>query len=173
VSLQKKNARVKLPTPTKFPPNMEKIASLFAMVSRRNLDQLARATAIGVANVKSPPRDRYRYPLKSLDSFAREREVSNHQYMKRVQAKIEENRKEDPLSEPDKDPNSWLIEAKLDEDVADWETVRLDFRSDEVKAEIVESSMSEPTRFTIRTHGESPLKKGDVIQVNIREQREI
>jgi hypothetical protein len=93
--------------------------------------------------------------------------------MKRVQAKIEENRRENPLSEPDKDPNSWLIEAKLDEDVADWETVRLDFRSDEVKAEIVESSMSEPTRFTIRTHGESPLKKGDVIHVNIREQSEI
>jgi len=92
--------------------------------------------------------------------------------MKRVDAKIEENRKEDPASEPDKDPNTWLIEAKLDEDVVNWETVRLDFRFDEIKAEIVESSMSEPDRFTLRTRGKSPLKKGDVIHVDIREQSE-
>jgi hypothetical protein len=43
--------------------------------------------------------------------------------MRRVNAKIQENGKEDPASEPDKDPNTWLIEAKLDEDVIDWETV--------------------------------------------------
>jgi hypothetical protein len=73
------------------------------------------------------------------------------------------------LSEPDKDPNTWLIEAKLDEDIIDWETVRLDFRFDQIEAEIVESSMSEPNRFTVRTRGKSPLKKGDVIQVDIRE----
>ena len=92
--------------------------------------------------------------------------------MKRVEAKIEENRKEDPLSEPDKEPNTWLIEAKLDEDIFDWENVRLDLRSDEIEAEIVESSMSEPNRFTVRTRGESPLKKGDVIHVDIREQNQ-
>jgi hypothetical protein len=92
--------------------------------------------------------------------------------MKRVQAKIEENRKENPLSEPDRDPNTWLIEAKLDEDIIDWETVRLDFRFDELEAEIVESSMSEPNRFTLRTHGESPLKKGDVIHVDVRKHNE-
>ena len=46
--------------------------------------------------------------------------------MRRVEAKIVENRKEDPASEPDQDPNTWLIEAKLDEDILDWETVRLD-----------------------------------------------
>jgi hypothetical protein len=92
--------------------------------------------------------------------------------MKRVEAKIEENRKEDPVSEPDKDPNTWLIEAKLDEDIIDWETVRLDFRSEEIEAEIVESSMSEPNRFTFRTHGESPVKKGDVIHLDIWEQNE-
>jgi hypothetical protein len=34
-------------------------------------------------------------------------------HMKRVEAKIEENRKEDSASEPDKDPNTWLIEAKV------------------------------------------------------------
>ena len=90
--------------------------------------------------------------------------------MKRVQAKIEENRKEDPRSEPDRDPNTWLIEGKLDEDIIDWETVRLDFRFSEIDAEVVESSMSEPNRFTVRTHGESPRRKGDVIHFDIREQ---
>ena len=93
-------------------------------------------------------------------------------HMKRVEAKIEENRKEDSASEPDKDPNTWLIEAKVDEDVIDWENVRLDFRVEEIEAEIVESSMSEPNRFTVRTHGESPLKRGDVIHVDIREQNQ-
>jgi hypothetical protein len=93
--------------------------------------------------------------------------------MKRVDAKIEENRKEDPVSEPDKEPNAWIIEAKLDEDILNWETARLEFRSDEIEAEIVErSSMSEPNRFTVRTRGKSPLKKGDVIHVDIREQNE-
>jgi len=93
-------------------------------------------------------------------------------YMKRVNAKIEENRKEDPASEPDKDSNTWLIDAKLDEDIINWETVRLDFRFDQIEAEIVESSMSEPNRVTVRTRGKSPLKKGDVIHVDIREQSE-
>jgi hypothetical protein len=37
--------------------------------------------------------------------------------MRRVEAKIVENRKEDPASEPDQDPNTWLIEVKLDEDI--------------------------------------------------------
>ncbi|MBV8142201.1 MAG: hypothetical protein JO279_12175 [Verrucomicrobia bacterium] len=92
--------------------------------------------------------------------------------MKRVEAKIEGNEKEDPASEPDKDPNTWLIEAKLDEDVLGWETIQLEFQSAEIEAEIVESSMSEPNRFTIRTSGKSPLKKGNVIHVNIREQSE-
>ena len=92
--------------------------------------------------------------------------------MRRVEAKIVENRKEDPGSEPDQDPNTWLIDAKLDEDILDWETARLDFRLPEIEVEILESSMSEPNRFTVRTRGESPLKNGDVIHVDIREQNE-
>jgi hypothetical protein len=92
--------------------------------------------------------------------------------MKRIEARIVENRKEDPIAEPDKDPNTWLIEAKLDEDIIDWDTARLNCRYDQIEAEIVESSMSEPNRFTVRTRGESPLKKGDVIHVEIREQNE-
>jgi hypothetical protein len=74
--------------------------------------------------------------------------------------------------EPDKARNTWLIEARLDEDIINWETVRLDFRFDQIEAEIVESSMSEPNRFTVRTRGKSPLKKGDIIHVEIREQSE-
>jgi hypothetical protein len=92
--------------------------------------------------------------------------------MKVVEAKIVENSKEDPASEPDQDPNTWLIEAKLGEDILHWETVRLDFRISEIEAELVESSMSEPNRLTIRTHGKSPLEKGDHIHVDVREQNE-
>jgi hypothetical protein len=93
--------------------------------------------------------------------------------MKRVEAKIEENRKEDPLSEPDKIPNTWLIEGKLDQDIIDWEKVRLDFRFSEIDAEVLESSMSEPNRFTVRTNCESPLKKGDIVHLDIREQNQV
>jgi hypothetical protein len=92
--------------------------------------------------------------------------------MKRAEAKIVENRKEDPASEPDRDPNTWLISAKLDQDILNWESVRLDLRSSEVDAEIIESSMSEPSHFTIRTRGKSPLKQGDLIHVDIREHAE-
>jgi hypothetical protein len=92
--------------------------------------------------------------------------------MRRVEAKIIENRKEDSASEHDQDPNTWLIEAKLDEDILDWETVRLDFRFSEIDAEIVERGMSKPDRFTARTRGKSPLQKGDVIHLDIRTQSE-
>jgi hypothetical protein len=93
--------------------------------------------------------------------------------MKRVEAKIVGNVKENPTSEPDEDPNTWLIEAKLEEDVFEWENVQLDFRGSEIKAEIVETAMTEPTRCTVRTRGQSPLKKGDPIHVDIREQKEL
>ena len=90
--------------------------------------------------------------------------------MKRAEAKILENRKEIPASEPDQDPDTWLLEAKLQEDILDWESVRLDFHSSEIEAEIVESSLAEPDRFTIRTRGKSPLKKGYVIHVDVQPQ---
>ena len=87
--------------------------------------------------------------------------------MKRLEATIEENRKEGPTSEPDNELNTWLIEAKLHEDISDWESVRLHFEPPGVEAEIIESSMSEPNRLVVRTRGESPLKRGDVIQVDV------
>ena len=88
--------------------------------------------------------------------------------MKRVEAKILENEPEDPRTEPDQEPNTSLIQGKLSEDVLDWEKVRLDFVSSEIEAEIIESSLSDPDRFTIRTSGKSPLKKGDLVHVDIR-----
>jgi hypothetical protein len=93
--------------------------------------------------------------------------------MKRVEAKIVGNAKENPASEPDQAPDTWLIEAKLDEDVFGWENVRLDLRGSEIKAEIVETTMTEPSRCTVRTRGQSPLKQGDHIHVDIREQSEL
>jgi len=90
--------------------------------------------------------------------------------MKIYEAKIEENRKENPASEPDKDQNTWLIVGKFVEDVPNWETAQLDFHSAEIGAEFIEGSNSGPKTFTVRTRGESPLRKGDVIHVNVREE---
>jgi len=50
--------------------------------------------------------------------------------------------KEDQISEPGSDPNTWLIEAKFD------------FVSPGVEAEIIEVTISEPTRFTVRRRGD-------------------
>jgi HSP20 family molecular chaperone IbpA len=93
--------------------------------------------------------------------------------MKRVQARIEENRKEHPSSEPDHDPNAWLIEARLKEDIPNWQNVRLQFESPGVEAEVLEVSMSDSNWFTVRTEGKSPLKRGDIIQVQVWEENPI
>lgn len=92
--------------------------------------------------------------------------------MKRADAKIVANQKENPVAGPDQDLDTWLFEAKLGEDILGWETVRLNFRSSEIETEILESNMTEPNRFTVRTRGKSPLKAGDIIHVDIREQQE-
>ena len=86
---------------------------------------------------------------------------------KRVQAKVQENRREDPKTEPGKDPNTWLIEAQFEEDLPEWERAKLHFQAPSVE-EIVEVTMTEPDRFIVRTRGQSPLKKGDVIAVDVR-----
>ncbi|MGA8657676.1 MAG: hypothetical protein WB586_16145 [Chthoniobacterales bacterium] len=90
--------------------------------------------------------------------------------MKIYEAKIEENRKEDPASEPNEDQNTWLIVGKFVEDVPNWETAQLDFHSAEIGAEFIEGSSSGPKTFTVRTRGESLLRKGDVIHINVREE---
>jgi hypothetical protein len=43
------------------------------------------------------------------------------------------------------------------------ESVRLDFRFSEIDAEIVESSMLKPDRFTVRTRGKSPRQKDEAL----------
>jgi hypothetical protein len=92
--------------------------------------------------------------------------------MKIIRATIVGNSKEDPASEPDHDPNTWLLEAKLEVWIPDWEIVHLDFRSSEIKADVVESSMSKPNHLTIRTRGKSPLQKSDSIHVDLRRPNE-
>lgn len=92
--------------------------------------------------------------------------------MKIVRARIVGNNKENPHSEPDQNPSTWLLEAKLEVRIPDWEIVQLDFRFSEIKTEVVESCMSEPNRLTIRTRGKSPLQKGDLIHVDIRRPNE-
>jgi hypothetical protein len=88
--------------------------------------------------------------------------------MRIYEAKIVENRKEDPASEPDKDRNTWLIVGKFVEDVPNWETAQLDLQPAEIGAEFIDCSCSGPKSFTVRTHGQSPLRKGDLIHASVR-----
>jgi hypothetical protein len=92
--------------------------------------------------------------------------------MKRIRGKILENFKEDPASEPDQASNTWLLDGKLDEDIIDWETVQPVFQESELGTEIVEATLSGPNTFTIRTRGESRLKKHDILYVDVRSERE-
>jgi hypothetical protein len=58
------------------------------------------------------------------------------------------------------------MNCRFEEDILDWATVRLDFRSSEIEAEILEVSMSKPAYCTVRTRGKSPLKEGDTVHVD-------
>lgn len=89
-------------------------------------------------------------------------------FMRIYEAKVEENSKEDPASEPDKERNTWLMVGKFDEDVPNWETAQLDLQTAEIGAEIVECSFSGPDTFTLRTRSQSPLRAGDSIHVSVR-----
>jgi len=88
--------------------------------------------------------------------------------MKCVEAKIVASTRENPATELDQDPNTWLIEGELNEDITGWEAARLDFSVSKINAEIVESRVSEPRRFTIRTRGRPALREGETIHVNVR-----
>ncbi len=85
--------------------------------------------------------------------------------MKRIEAKVLDNREEDPGSEPDNLTNSWLIEGKLDEHVLDWESAQV--RPTGIQAEVLETNMTETNAFIVRTHGKSPLTRGDHIFVDV------
>ena len=88
--------------------------------------------------------------------------------MKRVEAKIVASTKANPAAELDQDLNTWLVEGELKEDVIGWEEARLEFSVSEINTEIVESGMSEPRRFTIRTRGRPAVREGETIHVNVR-----
>jgi hypothetical protein len=93
--------------------------------------------------------------------------------MKIYEAKIEENRKEGSSVGARQSLERLAIVGKFVEDVSNWETAQLDFYCAEIRAEFIEGSSSGPKTFTVRTCGESPLQKGDVIHVNVREENRV
>ena len=89
--------------------------------------------------------------------------------MKILNAKVVETRKEEPGTEPDLRADTWLIEGKLEQDLMGWEGMKIDVRAPEIGAEIVETTMSDAKRFTIRTRGEPKVHKGNTFAVAARE----
>jgi hypothetical protein len=89
--------------------------------------------------------------------------------MKILNAKVVESRKEEPGTEPDRRADTWLIEGKLEQDLMGWENMKIDVPAPEVGAEIVETTMADAKRFTIRTRGEPKVHKGSRLAVTVRE----
>jgi hypothetical protein len=89
--------------------------------------------------------------------------------MKILNAKVVESRKEEPGTEPDRRADTWLIEGKLEHDLMGWENMKIDVPAPEVGAEIVETTMADAKRFTIRTRGEPKVHKGSRLAVTVRE----
>jgi hypothetical protein len=89
--------------------------------------------------------------------------------MKILEAKVVESRKEEAGTEPDQRTDSWLVEAKLEGDLVDWENMRIDVRAPEIGAEIIETTMADAKRFTIRTRGEPKVHKHSRFVVAVRE----
>ena len=80
--------------------------------------------------------------------------------MKILNAKVVESRKEEPGTEPDRRADTWLIEGKLERDLMGWENMKIDVPAPEIGAEIVEITLADAKRFTIRTRGEPKVHKG-------------
>ena len=89
--------------------------------------------------------------------------------MKILNAKVVQSRKEEPGTEPDREADTWLIEGKLESDLMDWENMRIDVPAPEIGAEIVETTMADAKRFTIRTRGEPTVHKGSRFAMAVRE----
>jgi hypothetical protein len=89
--------------------------------------------------------------------------------MKILNAKVVESRKEEPGTEPDGRADTWLIEGKLEQDLMGWENMKIDVPAPEIGAEIVESTMADARRFTIRTRGEPKVHKGSRFAMAVRE----
>lgn len=86
-----------------------------------------------------------------------------------LNAKVVESRKEEPGTEPDRRADTWLIEGKLERDLMGWENMKIDVPAPEIGAEIVEITMADAKRFTIRTRGEPKVHKGSKFAVAVRE----
>jgi len=89
--------------------------------------------------------------------------------MKILNAKVVESRKEEPGTEPDRRADTWLLEAKLEQDLMGWEKMKIDVPAGEIGAEIIETTMADAKRFTIRTRGEPKVHKGSTFAVAVRE----
>ena len=89
--------------------------------------------------------------------------------MKILNAKIVESRKEEPGTEPDRRADTWLLEAKLENDLIGWENMKIDVPAPEIGAEIIETTMADAKHFTIRTRGEPKVRKGSGFTVAVRE----
>ena len=89
--------------------------------------------------------------------------------MKILEAKVVESRNEEAGTEPDHRTDTWLVEAKLEQDLMGWENMRLDVRAPEIGAEIVEATMADAKRVTLRTRGEPKIHKGSRFAVAVRE----
>jgi hypothetical protein len=89
--------------------------------------------------------------------------------MKKIQARVTRNAKEDPSTQ---ETNLWNVEAALLEELPDAE-VSLVADPKEIRVEQIPGSKLDSTRtiFTIRTRGRSPLKEGDTIKVGVRQMR--
>jgi hypothetical protein len=87
--------------------------------------------------------------------------------MKKVQARVTRNIKEDPSTQ---EPNVWNVESSLLDKLPDAE-VSLVADPKEIGVEQISGSKLDSTRtiFTIRTRSRSPLKEGDTIKVGVRE----
>ena len=89
--------------------------------------------------------------------------------MRILNAKVVESRKEEPGTEPDRRADTWLIEGKLEHDLMGWEDMKIDVPAPQIGAEIIESTMADAKRFTIRTRGEPKVHKGSQFGVAARE----
>jgi hypothetical protein len=89
--------------------------------------------------------------------------------MKVLNAKVLESRREEPGTEPDDLTNTWLIEAKLEQDLMGWDKLKIEVPATEIGAEIVETTIADAQHFTVRTQGEPKVRTGSTFAVALRE----
>jgi hypothetical protein len=113
-------------------------------------------------------------PLKfqSASRTSKSRSIENKdggKVMKIINARVVESRKEEPGTEPDRQADTWLVEGELESDLMGWEDMKIDVPAPKFGAEIVETTMADAKRFTIRTRGEPKVHKGSRFAMAVRE----